>query len=102
VIDADIRELVRRGRIIEAIRQHRARHGGTLLTARAAIEALRWDITQAVGPTHSSLEAEIDQLLRTSQKILAIKRYREVTGVGLKEAKDAVDARADALAKRGS
>nr|WP_276599817.1 ribosomal protein L7/L12 [Nannocystis sp. SCPEA4] len=31
---------------------------------------------------------------------MAIKRYREVTGVGLKEAKDAIDARADAMARR--
>ncbi|WP_420829406.1 ribosomal protein L7/L12 [Nannocystis pusilla] len=33
-------------------------------------------------------------------KIAAIKRFREVHGVGLKEAKDAVDARAEALARR--
>jgi ribosomal protein L7/L12 len=100
VSDADIRDLVRRGRTIEAIRRHRARHGGTLLAARAAIEALRWETTQASGPAHSTLEAELEQLIRSGQKILAIKRYREVTGVGLKEAKDAVDARAAALAGR--
>ncbi|SRR6266498_3055346 len=33
----------------------------------------------------------IDALLREGRKIQAIKVYREVTGVGLKEAKDAVD-----------
>nr|WP_276600013.1 ribosomal protein L7/L12 [Nannocystis sp. ILAH1] len=38
--------------------------------------------------------------MRSNQKIAAIKRFREVHGVGLKEAKDAVDARADALARR--
>jgi hypothetical protein len=100
VTDADIRELVRHGATIEAIRRHRARHGGTLLAARAAIEALRWEFTQASGPALSAFEAEIDQLLRSDQKIAAIKRFREVHGVGLKEAKDAVDARADALARR--
>jgi ribosomal protein L7/L12 len=36
--------------------------------------------------------AEITALLRRRRKIEAIKRYRELTGVGLKEAKDAVDA----------
>ncbi len=36
--------------------------------------------------------AEIDALLRRGRKIEAIKVYRELTGVGLKEAKNAVDA----------
>lgn len=98
--DPDIRELVRRGATIEAIRRYHARHGGTLLAARAAVEALRWEFTQATGPAVSAFEAELDQLIRSNQKIMAIKRYREVTGVGLKEAKDAVDARALAAAGR--
>lgn len=34
---------------------------------------------------------EISQALFSGQKILAIKRYREATGVGLKQAKDAID-----------
>ncbi|HEY8378471.1 MAG TPA: ribosomal protein L7/L12 [Nannocystis sp.] len=98
--DADIRDLVRRGQTIEAIRRHRARHGGTLLAARAAIETIRWELTQSTGPALSALEAELEQLIRSGQKILAIKRYREATGLGLKESKDAVDARAAALAAR--
>ncbi len=39
----------------------------------------------------------IDDLLRGGQKIEAIKQYRTMHGVGLKEAKDAVDARAREL-----
>ena len=35
--------------------------------------------------------AEIVALLRIGRKIEAIKLYREMTGLGLKEAKDAVD-----------
>ena len=35
--------------------------------------------------------AEIIALLRRGRKIEAIKLYREMTGLGLKEAKDAVD-----------
>ncbi|EPD56180.1 MULTISPECIES: ribosomal protein L7/L12 [Streptomyces] len=35
--------------------------------------------------------AEIDALLREGKKIQAIKVYREATGAGLKEAKEAVD-----------
>ena len=38
-------------------------------------------------------DAEIDALLRAGQKIQAIKVMRERTGLGLKEAKDAVEAR---------
>ena len=38
------------------------------------------------------LEAEVRELYRAGQKIQAIKLYRENTGVGLKEAKDAVEA----------
>lgn len=34
---------------------------------------------------------EVEALLRDGKKIQAIKVYREITGVGLKEAKDAVE-----------
>ncbi|GAA5072632.1 ribosomal protein bL12 [Nocardia iowensis] len=37
--------------------------------------------------------AEIDDLLAQGKKIHAIKRYRELTGCGLKEAKEAVERR---------
>ncbi|PXX59871.1 ribosomal L7/L12-like protein [Nocardia tenerifensis] len=37
--------------------------------------------------------AEVDALLAQGKKIQAIKRYRELTGSGLKEAKDAVEGR---------
>ncbi|MFJ8585743.1 ribosomal protein L7/L12 [Streptomyces sp. NPDC093595] len=36
----------------------------------------------------------VGELLRQGQRIEAIKAYREITGAGLKEAKDAVDAMA--------
>lgn len=39
--------------------------------------------------------AEIQQLIQSKQKIYAIKLFRETFGVGLKEAKDAVDAMED-------
>ena len=37
-------------------------------------------------------DPEILEALRQGNKILAIKRYRQLTGAGLKEAKDAVEA----------
>jgi ribosomal protein L7/L12 len=41
----------------------------------------------------------IDELLRSGQKIEAIKQYRTMHGVDLKTAKDAVDARARELGR---
>jgi hypothetical protein len=37
-------------------------------------------------------EHQIKEFLTKGQKVAAVKLYREITGVGLKEAKDAVDA----------
>ncbi|MEU6831299.1 50S ribosomal protein L7/L12 [Nocardia beijingensis] len=49
---------------------------------------------RAVPPVpHGDGMAEIDALLAQGKKIHAIKRYRELTGCGLKEAKDAVERR---------
>ncbi len=43
-------------------------------------------------PTPEAWMAEVQQLRRDGKLINAIKLYREQTGVGLKEAKDAVEA----------
>ena len=45
------------------------------------------------GPTGPdiALDTDVVALARAGRKIEAIKRYRELTGVGLKEAKDAVE-----------
>lgn len=41
--------------------------------------------------------ADVDALIRADRKIEAVKRYRELTGDGLLEAKTAVDRRAETL-----
>ncbi|MFJ3403294.1 ribosomal protein L7/L12 [Promicromonospora sp. NPDC090134] len=41
--------------------------------------------------------SEVDMLIRADRKIQAIKRYREITGDGLAEAKAAVDRREQTL-----
>ncbi|MFD6138723.1 hypothetical protein [Promicromonospora sp. NPDC060271] len=41
--------------------------------------------------------ADVDALIRADRKIEAVKRYRELTGDGLLEAKQAVDRRAETL-----
>jgi ribosomal protein L7/L12 len=49
--------------------------------------------TQALSATGATgLEAQVLEIARTQGKIQAIKHYREATGAGLKEAKDAVEA----------
>jgi ribosomal protein L7/L12 len=37
------------------------------------------------------VEAEIQDLVAKGNEVVAIKRYRELTGLGLKEAKAAID-----------
>lgn len=49
------------------------------------------DVPVAGRPLTAAVEAEIAKLLQNRQKIEAIKRYREVTGVGLREAKEAIE-----------
>jgi ribosomal protein L7/L12 len=50
--------------------------------------------------TPEQYDAAIEDLVRRRQKIEAIKRYRERHGVGLKEAKDAIDALEERLRGR--
>jgi len=46
---------------------------------------------EELGPAQQD---SVDELLRQGKKIEAIKRYREITGAGLKDAKEAVERRA--------
>ncbi|MBO9625075.1 MAG: ribosomal protein L7/L12 [Microbacterium sp.] len=54
----------------------------------------------AVLPLPADAAAEIDRLLADGQKVVAIKLYRDHTGVGLKEAKDRVESWAPGSALR--
>jgi len=102
MLDPDIQTLVRMGDIIGAIGLYQQRHGGSTLVARKAIDAARRELTQETtpevmlpqvsAPMTVINDSELDALLRSGQKIAAIKRYRELHGGGLKEAKDAVEA----------
>jgi ribosomal protein L7/L12 len=98
MLDPDIQALVEMGDTIGAIGLLQQRHGGSVLAARKAVEEARWALTQKRGAALDATGSEIDELIRSGNKIDAIKRHRELHNVGLKEAKDAVDARAAALA----
>jgi ribosomal protein L7/L12 len=94
-----IQQLVRDGKKIEAIKLVREQTDLSLKDAKDAVEAIERGEKPALSPRRSAsvsphnldLAPIQDQLLR-GNKIEAIKLYREQTGVGLKDAKDAVEA----------
>src|SRR5262245_6629702 len=84
--DPDLQRRVERlERETQALRAElsRLRSGNAGLSAGAAADAF----TSDSGATRDVLEA-----LQSGNKIEAIRRYRAATGLGLKEAKDAVEA----------
>jgi ribosomal protein L7/L12 len=92
---AGVQDPLREGQKIEAIKRHRQATGGGLTEAKDAVEAM--EAQPGAAPPHPALEdpahdAELRRLLQRSELIPAIKRYRELTGLGLKEAKEAVEA----------
>lgn len=94
----DLAQLVKDGRKIEAIKRYREMTGVGLKEAKDAIEELEAGrmvtFAQNVvsrGSTSVSM-AQVQAALEAGNKIEAIKLYREMTGLGLKEAKDAIEA----------
>jgi ribosomal protein L7/L12 len=92
----EIERLVRAGKKIEAIRSWRERHGSGLREAKAAVDRLepRGNLVPPAmsdEPSRQVTDSDIEVQLRTGNILNAIKLYREKTGVGLREAKDAVD-----------
>jgi ribosomal protein L7/L12 len=58
---------------------------------RLSVQAgLPW--SAAMTPDDGGVDSQVVALAQSGQKIEAIKRYRELTGVGLAEAKQAVEA----------
>jgi ribosomal protein L7/L12 len=102
---SEVREQIKRGKKIEAVRTYREITGASLKEARDAVQAIELGqpvavpgqatlSTAAPAAFASSAEAmdEIKRLLRSGNKIEAIKVHREAFNTGLKDAKDAVDA----------
>ncbi len=99
--DASPEQLLRAGRKIEAIKRYRELTGAGLKEAKDAVEALESGRSATLPPKSSVLrqvnDSEIEAQIRSGHLIDAIKLYREKTGVGLKEAKDAVEAWRDRI-----
>jgi large subunit ribosomal protein L7/L12 len=89
-----LRALLAQNQKIEAIKFYRELTGAGLKEAKDAVEALERgeSLEPPQEPVVDSWEPEIVALMEQGRKIEAIKLYREKTGVGLKEAKDAVEA----------
>jgi ribosomal protein L7/L12 len=88
----DVRDALNRGDKITAIRLLRERTGIGLAEAKAAVEAGVVSSPPEVRHSSDQLPAQVRAALMAGSKIEAIKLLREATGLGLKEAKDKVDA----------
>ncbi len=91
-----IKGLLKENRRTDAVRLYMEQTGASLKEATQAIDQIQHDrpaevIHTPAGPFAVDL-GEIERLTQNGQKINAIKLLREQTGLGLKEAKDAVDA----------
>lgn len=84
--------LLHAGQRVQAVAAYRRRTGVDLEIAKQAIDELERDREFDVAPADANLEWEVIAYLERGEKIGAIKFYREKTGLGLKEAKDAVEA----------
>ena len=97
--EAEVRALLAQGNKIAAIKRARELAGMGLKDAKDYVDALPPGGAMPPLPAASqdipvdvAADPEVRQLLAGGNKIAAIKRVRELTGVGLKEAKDYVDA----------
>lgn len=84
--------LVNEGQRVQAVAAYRRWTGVDLTQAVEAIDTLERDNEFSVPPQEADLEWEVIGYLERGEKIAAIKLYREKTNLGLKEAKDAVEA----------
>jgi ribosomal protein L7/L12 len=98
VMPHEVKLLVQRGLIIEAIKEYRKHYATDLKEAKNAVDKYR-EFIRVGGKKESPKKPDIqkkyrpklDQFLENGQFIAAIKYVRECTWLGLKEAKDLVE-----------
>ncbi len=92
---ARVRERLAAGDKLGAIKLHREATGLSLAESKDFVEQVmtrgEQAPTTARGPMDAATMGQIHALVAANRLIEAIKLYRERTGVGLKEAKDAVE-----------
>lgn len=105
-LEQRIRSLLDQDQKIAAIKLYREETGTSLADAKEAVESLQAGrgLRIPARDIPDGFEGDVLRLLSAGKKISAIKLYRERTGVGLKEAKEAVEAIGErhGLAVRGS
>ena len=103
-------------RMISAIKNYRSATGAGLKDAKDAVEARQQFLLNALPNRFDGREAtetaevgssevnwaDLDAEIQAGRKISAIKRYRADCGAGLKDAKDAIDARERELSNAGA
>ncbi len=90
-MDAGIRDMIQEGRINEAIEVYQKFAGVDEYTAMDAVAEIEHELRQGESTEASDIDDRVRNLALEGKKIEAIKLYREMTGLGLKEAKDAVE-----------
>jgi ribosomal protein L7/L12 len=90
----DVFEALENGQTIEAIKLLRAATGLGLKETKDMIDAYQRGepVSVSMGGSFDQLPASVLSAIQSGNKIEAIKLLREQTGLGLKEAKDAVEA----------
>lgn len=99
-----IHEYIHNQQLIHAIKLYRDATGAGLAEAKAAVEEMAYG--ESIKPPSGArdldnpiLNGRLKSLISKGRKVDAVKIYRDEYGVGLKEAKDAVD-RLEASMKR--
>ncbi len=92
--NGQILTLMQQGRKIDAVKHYRQYTNVGLKEAKEAVEAMERGepITFQEPVLDASWQTQVAEALWQGRKIEAIKIYRQATGVGLKEAKEAVEA----------
>ncbi len=88
----EVMQLLSAGKKIDAIARYREATGTTLADAKEAVEALGQRQQASPSDLDAGLLEEVLSLMGSGKKIEAVKRYRAQMGVGLAEAKQAVEA----------
>ncbi len=93
----NVLQALQEGQTIEAIKRLRQSSGLGLKEAKDRIDAYQQGkpMQTTASASGTTLPASVQAALSTGNKIEAIKLLREQTGLGLKEAKDAVEAMSD-------
>ncbi|WP_370309566.1 hypothetical protein [Sinimarinibacterium flocculans] len=93
--DDDVLGLIARDRKLDAIKMLRETRGLGLAEAKAEVERLSGTLSAVRPPTPPSslqVDPEVRQLAQSGQRIAAIKLLRERNRLGLKQAKELLDA----------